>query len=206
MKRHDDYLASSIWYREVINSPYQVIAEFFDAADIVSHRKSIEDALNAACSDDIWSKTNPGDLLFHFKLIESIINAAYLINKGKMKSPLSIGKENAFNPNLYCGWHAGLTAWDFFPRMLSFEEYRNPYLVFRRFFKYLPLPEWKRELDDIVEFALVKTSLSEIGIDIDTLRIYFHLTKLIEAAHLMDVRKVSHIGGTIKNRAPFRKS
>ena len=30
--------------------------------------------------------------------------------------------------------------------------------------------------------------------------LYFHLTKLIEAAHLIDVREITHIGGSIKNR------
>jgi hypothetical protein len=42
--------------------------------------------------------------------------------------------------------------------------------------------------------------MSEAGIDFDTLPIYFHLTKLVEAVHLIDVREITHIGGRIKNR------
>jgi hypothetical protein len=76
----------------------------------------------------------------------------------------------------------------------------DPYLAFKRFFKYLTLPQWKGELHDLMEFALGKTSFSEACVDFDTLTIYFHLTKLVEAAHLIDVREITHIGGMIKNR------
>ena len=34
--------------------------------------------------------------------------------------------------------------------------------------------------------------------NMDLLRIYFHLTKLMEAAHLIDVREVTHVGGELK--------
>ena len=138
--------------------------------------------------------------MWFLERLESGINAAYLINKEKKKSPLSIGKDDVFNPNLYCSWHADQGEWDFFPRSLSLKEYIDPYLVFKRFFKYLTLAEWKDELRELMEFALGKTSFSEACVDFDTLQIYFHLTKLVEAAHLIDVREITHIGGRIKNR------
>lgn len=200
MKQEHEYLETSVWYRDEISDPYQVIAEFFSQADVVSHRKIIRDTIRAACSDRICNKKNPGGVLFDFKILESIINAAYLLSKEKRESPLSISRDSLFDPNLYCGWHAGLNEWDFFPRMLSLKEYINPYLVFERFFKYLTLGEWKRELEDLVEYALARTSLWEAGIDLDVLSIYLHLTKLVEAAHLIDVREITHIGGYIKNR------
>lgn len=195
-----EYLETSLWYKEKIKDPYQVIAEFFSAADIASHRKRIRDVLKAACSDHIWRKENPGDLLYDFKLIESVINAAYLINKEKKKSPIDIATYDLLNKNLYCGLHAGSNEWDFLPRSLSKKEYINPYLTFKRFFQYLKLHEWKQELSYLLDYALVNTSLSEAGIEIDVLSIYFHLTKLVEAAHLIDVREITHVGGHIKNR------
>lgn len=200
MKKDNEYLKTSLWYKETITDPYQVIAEFFTAADIASYRKCIRDVLKAACSNHIWKKENPGELLYEFQKLESIINAAYLLNKEKKKSPLNIRKDNLFNPNLYCGWQGNSTEWDFFPRLLSFKEYSNPYLTFKRFFKYLPLSDWKQELKDLMEYALVQTSFSEAGIEKDILSMYFHLTKLVEAAHLIDVREINHIGGHIKNR------
>jgi len=200
-----DYLETSIWYREKIIDPYQVLAEFFSAANVALRRKRIKEVLIAAGSNQIWRKDNPGDLLCDFKALESIINAAYLINKEKKKSPLDIATYDLFNKNLYCGLHAGSAEWDFFPRSLSLKEYINPYLTFKRFFKYLRLAEWKQELSNLLDYALVNTSLSEAGIDVDVLSIYFHLTKLIEAAHLIDVREINHVGGQIKNRMNNQK-
>jgi hypothetical protein len=200
MKQEHDYIDTSIWYKNEITDPYQTITELFTAADLAYYRRTIKGALNAACSDKVWNKTSPGDLLWFLERLESGINAAYLINKEKKKSPLSIGKEDVFNPNLYCSWHADQGEWDFFPRSLSLKEYIDPYLVFKRFFKYLTLAEWKEELHELMEFALGKTSFSEACVDFDTLQIYFHLTKLVEAAHLIDVREITHIGGRIKNR------
>ena len=80
-----DYLDTSLWYREKINNPYQIIVDFFSAADIASHRRTIKSVLRAVCTNRIWRKDNPGDLLYDFKLFESVINAAYLINKEKKK-------------------------------------------------------------------------------------------------------------------------
>jgi len=114
-----DYSKTSLWYREKINDPYQIIAEFFAAADIASHRKTIKGVLRAVYSNRIWRKESPSDLLYDFKLFESVINAAYLINKEDKKSELTIGHKDMFNPNLYVGWHANSTEWDYFPRLLS---------------------------------------------------------------------------------------
>jgi len=200
MKSANDYLRTSLWYKEKITDPYQVIAEFFCSTHLTAYRKCIKDALKAAAGKFIWRKYNPGDLLYDFKMIESVINAAYLINKENKTSPLTISKESSFNPNLFCGWHADSTQWDYFPRALSFKEFSNPYLTFKRFFKYLSLPKWKLELQDLLDYALVETSLSEAGIEKDMLSLYFHLSKLIEAAHLIDVREISHIDGIPKNR------
>jgi hypothetical protein len=76
----------------------------------------------------------------------------------------------------------------------------NPYVTLKRFFKFLDLAEWKRELKDIVEYALSTTSFADAGIEFNTLPIYLHLMKLVEAVHLIDVREINHVGGHIKNR------
>jgi len=200
MTQEHDYIDTSIWYKNVITDPYQTIAEFFTAADIAYYRKTIKRSINVASSDKFWNITSPGDLLWFFEKLESAINAAYLINLEKKKSPISVRKEDVFNPNLYCNWHGDLAEWDFFPRSLSLKEYIDPYVAFKKFFKYLTLDEWKEQLHELMEFALGKTSFSEGCVDFDTLPIYFHLTKLVEAAHLIDVREITHIGGSIKNR------
>lgn len=133
-------------------------------------------------------------------LFESIINAAYLINLQKRKSPLEISNYDLFNPNLFRGWGRDTTDWEFIPHSLSLKEYSNPYVVFKRFFKFKELAKWKSDLRDILNYALTKESLYEAAVYIDCLSIYLHLMKLIEAAHLIDVREIYHIGGMMKHR------
>ena len=74
------------------------------------------------------------------------------------KNPLWTGKDNVFNPNLFCGWHAGKWESDFFPRMLSLKANSDPYVVFKRFLKFLSLAEGKRDLIELLENALVTIS------------------------------------------------
>jgi len=200
MKNEHDYIKTSIWYKDEITDPNQIIAEFFSAADLAANRKIIHSLLLAANSTKIYNKDAPGDLLFHMRLFESLIDAAYLINQEKRKSPLEISKYELFNPNLFRGWGRDTSDWDFIPHSLSLKEYTNPYVAFKRFFKFKELPKWKNDLQEILNYALGKDSLFEAGIYIDCLSIYLHLTKLIEAVHLIDVRGIYHIGGMIKNR------
>ena len=44
-------------------------------------------------------------------------------------------------------------------------------------------------MDDLLGFALCKDSILEVNTELDILSIYFHLMKLIEAAHLIYVRE-----------------
>jgi hypothetical protein len=200
MKKHEDYLATSLWYREEITDPYQVIAESYDFADVAFYRKLIKNVLLAAGSEKVCRKDDPGNLLYELKMLESVINAAYLINKEKKVSPFTIGEGDVFNKNLFCGRNGRDNEWDYFPRSLSMKEFIDPYLVFKRFFKYKDLDSWKEDLEIILNFALTKGSITGSGEEIDLLPIYIHLTKLVEAAHLIDVRETTHIDGRIKNR------
>jgi len=200
MKKHDDYLATSIWYREVIEDPYQVIAEYFSYVSIDSFRKKFKGVLIAIEKDKLYRTDRPTDLLYDFKMIESVMNAAFIINHEKKKSPLDISPSDAFNKNLYCGRYSSHTDWDYFPRSISMKEFIDPYLAFKKFFKYKEIGEWKNVMERIFEYAITDASFFEGGLVFDALSVYFHLTKLFEAAHLIDVREVTHVGGMIKNR------
>jgi hypothetical protein len=89
MKQEHDYIDTSIWYKNEITDPYQTIAEFFTAADLAYYRRTIKGALNAACSDKVWNKTSPGDLLWFFEKLESVINAAYLYASDRAQVQMS---------------------------------------------------------------------------------------------------------------------
>jgi len=87
--------------------------------------------------------------------------------------------------------------WEDFPHFLSVKEFCNPYKVFRKFFKYQDLDAWVHDLEESVDAAL-STCNGELGLEMIVM--YSHLVKLAEAAHLINVREVTHIGGILKNR------
>ncbi len=88
MEKQEEYLQSSLWYREPIIDPYQVIARFFDHMTISDCRKKVKRLVLAAGSAKAYRKDSPGNIIYFFKMIESVINAAYLINQEKKKSRL----------------------------------------------------------------------------------------------------------------------
>ena len=88
--------------------------------------------------------------------------------------------------------------WTDFPRFLSRKEYCNPYAVFRKFFKYQSLDGWLTIWRDIIDGALCP---EEARFSINELTVYTYLVKLVEAAHLIDVRETVHVRGRLKNRA-----
>lgn len=196
-KEQQDYLLTSCWYKEIIIDPYQVIAAAFDFSDLAPYRKVIKGVLLSIHQNKIYYKDAPANLLYEFKMLESVVNAAYIINKEKRKSPIEVWTSDLFNKNLYCGWRSNSNGWADFPRSLSMQEYINPYLVFKKFFKYQKLDKWKEDLQEMLDYGLSKNSDC---VELDLLQLYLHLTKLIEAAHLIDVREITHVGGHIKNR------
>lgn len=186
-----EYLKTSLWYREVIEDPYQIVAAAFDFTNVDDFRETIKTAILAACSDKIYRRASPADLMYDFKIIESVVNAAYLINLEKKKSSLVIEEKDLLNKELYRGRFSSQRDWDDFPRFVCEEEYVDPYLVFKRFFKYQRMTGWKQDMELILQHALGKCNLFEMGIEIDVLSVFIHLTKLIEAAHLIDVREIT---------------
>ncbi len=111
MKEKHNYLQTSIWYREKIKDPYQVIAAAFDYADITFYRKMILKMLQSVQRKKIYSKTDPGHLLSELGKLESVINAAYFLMKEKKTSPLEIVKYQFFTKSLYCSRHLKDDEW-----------------------------------------------------------------------------------------------
>lgn len=206
MENEMEYRNSSIWFKDEILDPNQLLAEFFTMADVADYRKDIYNIVRAACSGKYWKKGSPNDMIFILKGLESIVNAAYILYRQGKQSPLQIEDRDIFNLNLFRGNSSTDRDWDFFPRMLRYNEYLDPYIVFKRFFDFKNLSEWKEVLQSLSEYALSRTRIFEEYEDFDSLAIYRHLTRLVEATHLIDVRENTHVGGYIKNKISRRES
>lgn len=187
-----DYYPRRLYQAEIQN-PYTVFHSFFDAFALPEAIEFIEAWLRAVTKDDFWKKGYPARLLFFYEMLEKLIEGAYLVNKldnQKDAALLNISSEaemHLMSTSFYCGWHTGYSAWDYFPRSLPKKQFINPYLTFRKFFKYQELPIWRDQLYDLLYNAFV----GHKELDTDEyclLNVQKHLKRIIEAAHLVEVR------------------
>lgn len=195
-KKQPDVFDTLCWRYEVITDPQQVIAELFTQAGMEHFRSFVGKVCFYAAEERIIKSRSPLDVLLYMKSIRSLIKAAAALQKQK-NSVVSVNTTDLFNRKYFCRHNNDATAWTAFPRFLSAKEYCNPYRVFRKFFKYLPLEDWLRNWEELVEAAL---SRSNGDVELNITGIYRMLVKLLEAAHLVDVREVMHVGGYLKTR------
>jgi hypothetical protein len=102
-----------------------------------------------------------------------------------------------FNKNYYCSNYQISSEWKDLPRFLSSKEFCNPYKALRKFFKYKKLTEWLHDWEELVESALSKNAG---GLGLEMTEVHHFMLKLVEAAHLINVREVNHIDGRLKIR------
>ncbi|MFT4095417.1 MAG: hypothetical protein QM640_17450 [Niabella sp.] len=198
-KKKKDPFETYCWYREALNDPYQVFAACFDFSAVFSLKKFIKEALLFALKNKIYRKIEPANVLYRFQVIHSVMIAANCINKEHKTGPIDFAFGELLDKRLYCNNNEALAEWECFPRLLTLDEYKNPYLVFKRFFKFQPLQKWREDMQEILDYTLVSNTND---MDLNLLSRYFHLTKLFEAAHLIDVREVTHINGYYKKFSP----
>lgn len=191
-----DVFDTQCWYYKVITDPYQVFAEAFSHSEMPHFRIVIKKILYYAEAEQIYKEKSPCDVLLYMKVIRSLIKAANVL-KEKKKSPINLLGVNLFDKRYYRSHYESTSEWEEFPRFVSLKEFGNPYLVFKKFFKYQRIEQWVHDLELLVDCAL---SRSSGGLEMDMLTIYTLLEKLTEAAHLINVREVTHVGGILKNR------
>src|SRR5665213_3297845 len=190
-----DIFETKCWDYQVINDPYQVFATCFSFATISAFRKAIKEVLLFATTSKVYNKKAPAALLAKFKVIMSVMLAANQINQAKKSSPLQLTLTEFADKRLYARPHATCPEWEYLPKMLTTKEYRNPYRVFKKFFKYQPVEQWREDIALVLDYALAGYNES---CALNLLQLYFHLTRLMEAAHIIDVREVTHLGGHLK--------
>ena len=175
----------SIWYREKINDPFQVIRDFFDYSSLMSFKTNLYEILKVTSEDYFYQKGSPNSVLHHLERFESIINVAYLM----------IGEDPGhtyINTNSEDRQQFSVTH-EMYHSLLTKEEILNPHKVLSSFFEYKSLQEWKKALIEINDFALSKHPAHEWGVWIDALPVFVHSVKLAEALYLMGGSEEQHI-------------
>ncbi|MFT3949812.1 MAG: hypothetical protein QM763_22805 [Agriterribacter sp.] len=193
-KHCKDPFSTQCWLYECVADPYQVIAGFFAEAHVHHFRTFIKKLICHASRADVYKGDSPDDIFLYSKLMRSLIKTAHAL-RHKKHSAVAIKKDDLFNKKYYRSHYVSADAWQEFPRYLSEKEYSDPYLVFQQFFSYQSLSSWLQCWEQVVENAFCSDSTSIT----DPLTVCSHLIKLVEAAHLIDVREVMHVGEYVKN-------
>lgn len=180
-------------YRSEIQNPHAVFHSFFDAYSLPQAIEKIDSWLKAATKNDYWKESYPARLLYFYEMLEKLAEAAYLVNTMDnrhaaavlMKTP----EQNIdfMQTAYYFRAQTKGLAWDYFPRSLSKKQFINPYLVFRKFFKYRKLPVWRDVLYDLLYNSFVAQTELEPS-EYDLVIIQKHLKRLVEATYLIDIR------------------
>lgn len=151
---------NSIWFKEKINDPYQVVSSFIDGYSLEEFNNYLLGILEACSLNHFYQKASPADVLHFFENLESIINASYLVYRMSDRDDDFGGSELL----------AGCCSNDLTKFLVGFFDYKS-------------LEQWKQDLSEICNFSL-SNQAAHLWVDwIDTLAIYTGLTKLVELLH-----------------------
>lgn len=195
-----DEFDTRCWCYSVVRDPYQVMAEAFSTAGMPHLRTFIKKVIHYSEAQKVYPGEHPCDVLLYMRLVRSLIKAANILRE-KKRGPIDVSEHDVFNKNYYCSHYQPSNEWEQFPRFIALKEFCNPYRVFKKFFKYETSDEWVCDWEEIVDSALSPCS-GELNIEM--IAFYTYLCKLVEAAHLINVREVNHIGGMLKQLANWQ--
>lgn len=170
---------------------YQAIQRFFDAFSLPFARSYLLSSIKASESSSIWKKKAPADLIYFYDCLKELISAVFdlLEKEGKIDNVIIKSKQDSFtNSSFYCASFEQDRAWDYFPRSLTRKEYLNPYKALEKFSSCGTKKEWKETIHYLLTYALGANSLSELGVNLELVRISELLQKMLEACHLTCVR------------------
>lgn len=183
-RKHKKLKNHSVWYRERINDPFQVIRSFFDYSSLMSFKTNLYEILKVTSEAYFYQKGSPNSVSHHLERFESIINVAYLLNGESLE--YTDTKSKSEDPQLFP------VTLEMSHSLLTKEEILNPHKVLASFFDYKSLKEWKKALIEINDFALSKHPAHEWGVRIDALPVFVHSVKLAEALYLIGRSEEQH--------------
>lgn len=180
------------------NAAYNSIAVFFEAFSVVDARQQLQRFL-LICMESRACKDDPSNVIYFYESLGELITAALVIqSNGVWKNEAIMDNEDA--PDVadyksYCGWQKKISPWEYMPRFLSRKEYANPYRVFKKLAKYSGTLQWLELLRELRDFTFSAQSITEEDTDHNILGIYLLLNKLLEAAHLINLRAIHEVDG-----------
>ncbi|PQA90901.1 hypothetical protein B0A69_19400 [Chryseobacterium shigense] len=171
MKNKRTDFDTRFWAVRRKHSGFQLMETFFKFNDLAASKKMLNSIMNYAVKKDRWIKEDPS-VIFHFRQsMQSFVRAGYLITLKEKKRTVTTQREDT-SP-LFLG-------------LLSEKEYHHPLLVFKKAFREYSVQEFDYFLSGMVYFSLgAYDHLPERNM----ISPYIHLTKMLDAAHLILERR-----------------
>ena len=189
-----------------IQYAYISIHEFFSGFGLCGAIDYMESILHDAAIEKVWSKAAPYESIYFIDHMQQLCSAAFVIfNNRAQKNPAMVrpsGTDDTEMPEMKFPGHKYSIAhlWNNFPRNLTLRQYYNPYKAIKKFCSYLKESQWKKVLEECVEYALGSYSIQEALPSYDILIIRLRLLQLIEACHLIDVRINTEIDNCLNEK------
>ncbi len=182
---------------------FKAIDDFFDAYSLAHARYMLAELIQSADAERVWKGKCPANAVYFTQKLQELVAAVFAImDEGQYPDEIVLDKNSSDqlwmlkNYAVYCGWHRASTPWDFFPRHLTQKEFLNPFRALKKFTRYRSLPAWSDALKELAHHSLSPESIREFEDGTRLLGTWLHLHKLLDAAHLLEVRRKTEEGKT----------
>ncbi|HVZ56021.1 MAG TPA: hypothetical protein VG870_05130 [Chitinophagaceae bacterium] len=157
---------------------YQVLEEVYAFAEVPTLQDFLDQFCEAAVSEKYgWKQGSPGNLLYFAEILEFLVEVGYLLNRQTSPKSWNLTKRDV-----------STLPGSALPVRLTSQEYRQPRLVLRQFFRAASLPAWKLTLHNWLESALSNFSIVENTEPAGLLAFRRYFEKLVEAGYLILAR------------------
>ncbi len=175
---------------------YNSIHDFFDQYNLDAALKELESVIKAATKKKAWKKDYPYRLIYFMNQLEELCEQALVIHyNASVRKECIVEKISSHDqPDLqqlqqFVGNYNSSGVWNCIPRHLNASQYFNPYKAIKKFADHLPATAWKNALKNLTEYALSNSCIDDEHKVQEVLSVRLHLLRLIEACHLLDVRR-----------------
>lgn len=177
MKKQVINYETNSWLGKEIENPLEVIAAFFQHAEIDHYKKTLSEAFFYMNKDHGKQEFPPGQLFMCYLAVRSLLRAAVSLQQNSKKWKLK-NRNLKSNSELHKG-------------SLMAAEYKDPFVVFRNAFAEKSVQEFEFFICEIVEMALANY-VSHF--DADMITYFIHVVKILDAAQVLQEVGVQKIG------------
>lgn len=176
MKKEKLSLRAESWCNRKIKNPYELIQAIFEFQSLTNFKTNFNQLLKYAFDKKFEIYTSPMESLEIFNMLKSLIRTSFKILKNIDKYE-RIRETNDVLHSKYLVYASGLT----------YEQYLNPYLIFKEVFKEQTLSQIEFDIQDIMEHALGNASSCPSE---DICISFININRLLDACWLIFNREI----------------